>query len=135
MNQQIERHNYAYEFNIASIASGGDAQDSLNIDTDSRFNWIKSAFFVDIAGAAQTYSSRVQPLVTVQLTDTGSGRQFFSDAVPIPTYFGSGEIPMILPLRQMFKPNATLKADFNNYSAATTYANLRLVLIGYKEYV
>lgn len=131
--QKIKAQNYVYTLSIAALAGGGVAQTSVNIDADSRFHWVKGAYFADIAAAAQTDSTRVVPLITVQLTDTGSGRNFFDAPVPISSYFGTGELPFIMPVVQMFDPNSTIKAEFTNFDAASTY-NLRLQLIGFKEF-
>lgn len=131
----FDRLNYAYEFEVASIASGATARDQINIDSDSNFHWMKGSCFGAVASAGQTDSSRVIPLINIQLTDTGSGRQLFSNPVPISTFFGTGEIPMILPLTQMFKPNSTIICEFENFDAAQTYTDVRLLLIGFKEFV
>ena len=131
----FEALNYVYSFNVASLAAGASAQDTINIDSDSNFHWVKGSFFAAIASATQTDSSRVLPLINLQLTDTGSGRQFFDNPIPITTFFGTGEIPFILPLEQIFSSNSTIKADFTSFDAAATYTDIELSLIGFKKYL
>lgn len=116
--------------NIA-LAAGVSSSTVIQVQADASFELQKLAFFADIAAAAQTESTRVLPLITVQITDTGSGRQMFSVPVSIPSIFGDGRIPFILPTTKLFVANSSIQLDFTNYSAATAY-NFRLDLIGTK---
>jgi hypothetical protein len=124
---------YVYQSSVASIAAAANASDQINIQADSYFILQKLTFFADIAGAAQTDSSRVLPLVSMQITDTGSGRQVFGGEVPIPSIFGSGSLPFILPNPRKFAANSTIALTFTNFSAATTY-RLFVQFIGTKVY-
>ena len=90
--------------------------------------------FADIAGAVQTPSSLVVPLVTVQITDTGSGTNYFNNPIPLGSVAGSGQLPFVMSTPQFVQPAASLQFAFANFSAATTYANLRLALVGFKVY-
>ena len=83
---------YTYPSTVIGIAGGTTANDAINIQADSDFILYKlSAFAIEnpVVGG-QTTSTRVLPLVTVQITDTGSGRQIFESPVPIPAIFGDG---------------------------------------------
>ena len=122
---------YAYTVSFTALASGASATGSINIEADSSFVAVKLSYSADIAAAAQTDSSRVIPLVTLQLTDTGSGRNLINQATPIPNLFGTGQIPFILPIAREFKANSTLNFAVTNYDAASTY-NLYLTLSGQK---
>lgn len=124
---------FAYEVDFSALASGVTATGSVNIQADSGFLVQKMAVFADIAAAIQTDSSRVIPLCTCQLTDTGSGRNLFSTEVPIPSVFGQGNLPFILPQPKLFSPKSTLSVTITNFSAATTY-NIRLSFIGQKVF-
>lgn len=119
---------------IASLAPAAQAQVSINFEADTQFVCVKTAYFVDIAGGAQTDSSRVIPLITAALTDSGSGRNLQNSAIPLIAYAGTGELPMIWPNPRPFAPNSTLSFTFTNYSAATTYTNLFFCLIGFKRF-
>lgn len=126
---------YIYQTpNIASIANGSSTTNVIQFDIDSVFVWMRLNVFCDIAGAVQTPSSLVEPLVTLQITDTGTGTNFFNLPVPIPAITGSGQLPFVLPTPVMANPAASYQFSYANYSAATTYANLRLQLIGFKVY-
>lgn len=133
MDNRYLKDFYVYSVSFSSLAAAGTDLQSVNIEADSNFQCVKLAYFADIAAAAQTYSSRVVPLVTLQITDTGSGRNLFNEATPIPNLFGSGEIPFILPIAREFKANSTVNFSVTNYDAASTY-NLYLSLIGVKVF-
>jgi hypothetical protein len=124
---------FVYENDISALAAAASVTSNLQILADADFFLVKMAFFADIAGAVETDSTRVIPLVTIQVTDTGSGRQLFSGAVPIPSIFGTGQIPFILPIVRKFAANSTIQLAYTNFSAATTY-NIRTSFIGWKEY-
>jgi hypothetical protein len=125
---------YAYSFNIASLAAGASDTDIINIENDSQFIWTKTSYFAELAGAAQTDSSRVIPLITCMFTDSGSARQFFDQPQPINSIAGQGSIPFILPSPFVFKNNANVNASFTNFSAAQTYLNFTISLHGYRVY-
>ncbi|MDE2019680.1 MAG: hypothetical protein KGJ13_05045 [Patescibacteria group bacterium] len=122
---------FIYEIDASALAAGGVFNGNIQILADSDFRWTKFAGFADIAGAAQTDSGRVIPLVTVNIVDTGSGRNLMSSAVPWGAYIGSGTLPFILPVPRIFKARTNIAVTMTNYSAATTY-NLRLSFIGSK---
>lgn len=124
---------YVYEAEALGIASGGTANDVINIEADSDFILQKLSFQADIALAAYTDSARPIPNVTVQLVDTGSGRQLMQNPIPIPSIFGWGELPFVLDNPRKFLRNSTIQVAFANFDAAVTY-NIRLAFIGYKIY-
>lgn len=122
---------FVYDIDFASLAADGQATGSIQVQADSDFELQKLTHFSDIAEAAQTEDSRVLPLVTLQITDSGTGRQMFNTPVPIPAIMGDGRIPFILPTTKLFSKNSSVSFTLSNYSAATTY-NIRIQLIGAK---
>lgn len=124
---------YVYNPVSFSLAAGAVQPISLAVQADSYFKLIKLTQFSDLALAAQTESTRVLPLVNVQITDTGSGRNLFLNPVPLPALFGDGRIPFILPIVRVFPPSSTIAMSFTNYSAATTY-NIQVALHGIKMF-
>ncbi len=124
---------YIYELEVLALVSGATATDSFNIEANSDFIWTKGMYFADIAAGIQTDGTRVIPLVSIQLIDTGSGRQIFSNPIPISSVFGTGKFPYLLPLPYRFARNATLQGTFTNFDAAATY-NIRLAFGGYRNY-
>ena len=122
---------FAYTLTFASLLAGTAAQGAIQIQSDSDFELSKFTMFADIAQAAQTEATRVLPLVTIQITDTGTGRSLFSSLLPIPAIMGDGRIPFILPVPKIFSANASVAVQVANFANATDY-NLRLLLIGAK---
>lgn len=118
--------------NIATLAAGANSQQPVQFDQDSVFVWQKIAYFADLAGAVQTDSSRVLPLVTMQITDSGNSQGYFNAPIPLPAVAGDGRLPGVLPAPMYCRPNSTLLFNFTNFSAATPYNNLRVQLIGIK---
>ena len=129
----VRRDFFTYESEALALAPAASANDIINIEADSDFILQKLTFEADIAAATQTDSTRVVPLVTVQLIDSGSGRQMMQNPIPIPSIFGTGQLPLILPNPRKFLRNTTIQVAYTNFSAATTY-NVRLAFIGYKIY-
>ncbi len=126
---------YIYQTpNIATIAASAATTNVIQFDVDSVFCWMRLNVFADIAGAVQTPSSLVVPLVTLQITDTGSGTNYFNNPVPLGSVAGSAQLPFVMPTPVMVQPTASLQFAYANFSNATTYANLRLQLIGFKVY-
>jgi len=124
---------FIYMGRVSTLAAGASDTAQINIFADGDFIVTKINYFADIAGAAQTEDSRVIPLVRVQMTDTGSGRNLQNTAVPISSLAGHEGLPMNLPVPRVIKANANLTITFTNYSAATTYANVELAFIGYNK--
>lgn len=124
---------YVYEAQTLAIATGGNATDQIQVESDADFWWIKSCYMADIAGAAVLESTTVVPNVDVQIVDTGSGRQLLNGNIPISSLFGNGQLPFVLPLPQVFKANSVVRIDFTSREAAIT-PNIRLAFIGYKDF-
>ncbi|MGD9590844.1 MAG: hypothetical protein AB7Q37_18740 [Pyrinomonadaceae bacterium] len=132
-NSAFAREFFIYQQDFAGLAAGATMVGNIQIQADSDFLLRKLTYFADIAGAAQTDSGRVIPLVSLQITDTGSGRFLMERSVPITDLFGTGELPFIIPTPKLFTARAVVSLQVSNFSAATDY-NLRLSFIGEKLY-
>ncbi len=122
---------YAYEFESLGLAAAGTSIDTINIQADSDFVWQKTSFQADIAGIAQTEGGRIIPNATLQFQDTGSGRNFFDNPIPVTSVAGWGELPFILPVAAILRKNTNLICEFVSFEATITL-ELRISLIGYK---
>lgn len=127
----IAKDFFIYELDISALAAGSSTSVNISVQADSDFVLQKLGYAADIAAAAQTDSTRVLPLCTMLITDTGSGRQLMNSAVPVSAFIGDGRLPFILPQPKLFLSRTTINFNIANYSAATTY-NLRFSLIGMK---
>jgi len=124
---------FVYEVDFSALAAGASATGQFSVQAEADFLLTKTAYFADIAAAAETVSSQVIPLVTVMINDTGSGRNLMSTAVPVGSMFGRGDLPFILPRQRLFVASSVVNITVTNFSAATAY-NLKLSFIGEKAF-
>jgi hypothetical protein len=128
---------FVYLASVTNLTAAGTAGASLpvniNVQADSDFKLIKLTHFSNNHASItnQQESTRVLPLVTIQITDTGSGRNLFSNPIPLPALAGDGRVPFILPITRIFKASATITVTFTNYDTAIAY-DINLSLIGTK---
>lgn len=101
------------------------------IQSDSDFELLEIVQFADIAGAAQTASTRVLPLVTLQIQQSGSGIDIMPNPVPLGSLSGDGSLPFILPESKIWAANSSMNITLTRYAAATDY-NIRLSFVGRK---
>lgn len=125
---------YCYVASAGTLANGAALTVTLNVEADSNFILTKMAYACDIAGGAQTDSSRVIPLINVAITDSGSGRNLQNLPVPIGVLAGHDGLPFVLPVAREFKPSSSIAVTFTNYSAASPYNNVKLMMFGYKKF-
>lgn len=128
---QYSQDFFTYGINALVLAAGGTFIGNINIDADTDFKLTKLSQMSDIAGAPQTESTAVIPLVTMDVRDAGSGRTLMNIPIPMGAIFGAGRLPFILPVPRIFTSRASIAITLANYSAATTY-NIRLAFIGTK---
>lgn len=124
---------FIYTAAVAALTAGTSSTSQLNIFADGDFIITKTNFFVNLDGTALTASSKIVPLVNVQIMDTGSGRNWQNEALPLVNYAGEQGLPLNLPVPKIVKANANLTVTFSNISSATDYANVYLSFIGYNK--
>jgi len=122
---------FTYTAARTSVAAAATATVNITIESNSDFLIEKMTYVNDVAAAAYTDSSRPIPNVTAQINATGSGRNMFNIATPIPNTFGTGEIPFILPRSYLLPAASTLQITLANYDAAQTNV-ITLSFIGRK---
>lgn len=123
---------FQYDVSIASLAAAANSVVTLPFEASSTFIWMQGVVTADIAGAVQTADTEVLPLLTVLIKDTGASRDMMNQAVPAKTLFGQWGEPYSLPIPRVVMSNSTFQFTVANYSAATTYANIHLTLLGVK---
>lgn len=133
-SRYVARDFFVYNTVHSAVTSGTSNTQTIQINADSDFQIEKLSFFADIAAAGQTASSRVIPLVTVLMVDTGSGRQFSDQAVPVNSLFGTGEIPFVLKQPKILMARTSMSVTIVNFDAANAY-NIRLSFIGSKLFL
>jgi hypothetical protein len=68
----------------------------------------------------------------VNITDSGSGRQFSNVDTHIDNWFGSAEWPFVWSVPQVFDPNSNVTMRIQNLVA--TNFNVRCAFVGYKVF-
>lgn len=125
---------FTYESDIqSSLTPGGSQQLTFNIAGDSDFFWTKFCAFAQDGGAATTYSNQDLPSVTALITNTTTGRQYSSSAVPLPNFAGTAQFPFILPMITLWKAKATIQIQLQN-TGSVTYTALQLSFLGIKAF-
>lgn len=132
--QQWTADYYVYPIFFSSLAPGADAQGSIEIQADSDFEWLSSTYHAfNTAAPEQTADSTIVPPITVQIQDTGSGRNLFDLPAVVSTVFGIGALPYILPISRIFRARSSILFTVSSFAAGggTTFG-LRLNLHGRK---
>lgn len=129
-----KRQFYSYVLEVSSMAAAATGSDSFTVEGNADFVWTKTTFMVDIASDTLTEATAVLPLISWLVTDTGSSAQLWDGEQPLPNLAGRGNIPFILPIPYTFGRNSTVRAQFTNYSDNATYTNLKVSLIGYRNF-
>jgi len=124
---------YIYSASALAIGAGDNVTDTINIQANSDFMLYKLSYVAYMGLGPVTEAFRQEPLVSVQLTDTGSGQQLFSNQLPLTLMFGTGERIYTLPQARRFRANTTMSINFLNFSAGTTY-DIYLAFHGMKMY-
>lgn len=131
----LQQDFFIYEVDFAGLAVGVPTPNALQIDASADFKWLYSTYTADIAGALQTSGTRVYPLVNMLITPTDTNSQFMNAAVPVTNFFGTAENPFIMPVPRVLRANSSIAFQANSFAVAGTIYNLRLSLIGIKQYV
>ncbi len=125
---------YSYSLVYTGVAAGAQATDSFTVEANSDFVWTKATFFATASPVASTTNaSRVLPNITIELIDTGSSYQLFSEPQPITNVFGTGRVPFLVQPAYRFPRNATLRGVIVNFDPSQAY-DLRLSFVGYRNY-
>jgi len=119
-----------YTLKTTSLAAGGSAQSTAQINSDSDFFAQKAMFWADVAGTVNA-----QPLVNIQLVDAASGKQLLTAPTPMYLLAGTGELPWVLPMVRKWDANSQIQMTFTNFSSATTYANIYFAFAGVRRYL
>lgn len=136
MNEQVRVRTYfTYPVPAVSLAAGASATSVVRIESATNFYWIKSTYHADDDAAVgnQEAATRIIPSVDVQIQTSGADRNLFNAFVPIPSVFGTGEIPFVLPMPMLLQANSELRVDFLSREATRTL-NIALSLVGWKDY-
>lgn len=124
---------YMYQARVQTFAAAAVATVNINMEADSYFIIDKLSFFARITATTLTHATQLVPIVSVKLTDTGSGRNLMTDGVQVSALAGREGLPFVLPVDRWIKPNSTLQFEFTNQST-DIYADFVLYLHGQKRW-
>jgi hypothetical protein len=119
-----------YNASFLPLTAQANSIGTINIQADADFLIIKQARFVT---DANTNSPVTAPLVSVVLTDTGSGRQMMDVATHMETIFGTAQFPYILPQAKRLSANSTYQIALTSLTGAVDY-NIYIDFSGFKQY-
>lgn len=105
---------------------------NIQIDGDADFYMVAMTYQVDIAGALQTDATRIVPLITVLINDTGSQKNMSNRPVPLPSIAGTGNEPYRIIRPRIFARNSTIQFNWSRYAVAGTNYHVEFTLHGYK---
>ncbi len=125
---------YVYNLTFTALTIGTPQTVNVAVEADSNFILVKLTGFAEIAAALQTHDTRIVPLVTLTIVDTGSGRQLLNGATAWSNIVGTGERPYFLPIRRKWKANSNISVVLTNVAVAGTVYNIRLSLSGIKDF-
>lgn len=108
------------------------AQLSVQMQTDADFELLEILQVTDIAGALQTASTRVLPLATIQIQQSGTGVDIMPQPVPLAALSGDGSLPFILPESRIWGASSQMLVSLVRYAVAGTNYNIRLAFAGRK---
>lgn len=125
-------YSYTQRVVIAGVV-GTTVSATYQIEADSYFYMNALSYQADTALANVTHATNIIPLVTIQIFDSGSGRNLMANPVPINCIAAEvGGNPFRLPKPRRFAPTAQITVTFVNYSAVAY--NISLCLSGFKVY-
>jgi len=122
---------YIYSIRFQALTAGATQNGFIQIEADSDFLIQKLAYASFIGGDAVQVQTQDVPLVTTTIVDTGSGRQLMNAPIPIPSFFGDGRLPYILPTPKLFTKNSRINVNVFNFGDED-YDNLWLNFEGKK---
>lgn len=125
---------FIYSFaQIGPLAVAGAGQDQVIIQDDSDFELRALSYHFTLADAAFTQSTRPVPNWTIQLTDTGAGRNLFNNPAPLTSIAYPGEAGVrALPWPKILRRNSTIQITLTNFDAAVATGRCRVAMLGRK---
>lgn len=105
---------------------------AVQLQTDSDFELLAITQATDIGGALQTDSTRIIPLATMTIVQSGTGNDIMPQPVPLSAISGDGRLPFLLPESKIWQGGSTMSITLARYAVAGTTYNIRLAFLGRK---
>jgi hypothetical protein len=135
---QYEIDLFWYVFNFGTLASGVSKGANVQIQADSDFEWSKTTFYAVLTGAGEPVAQTEAVGISINIVDTGTGRNLMYAPVALTTLAGNGQLPFIIPQPRIFKANAVCQMTAANFtvagqgSGAQSYDYVSVYLVGRK---
>lgn len=132
LGAQYSEDFFIYQANVASLGPGLSVSVNIPIQHDSAFEWM----FTSGGSLVNTGGLQV-PRVVVQVADQTSGRNLFSNPIPLPCCAGNlassgpGQY-FVNPIPRRFMSKTNVLVTFTSLETVSTTVNLSLQLIGRK---
>ena len=121
---------YVYTVALGSIAAGTGATGQFTVDPSCDFLWSKSA----VCAMADNVSIEAFFNVSFTLTDAATGKSLSNGPEFPDSFFGSGQLPFILPTPKLLAGRSSLTVNVIN-KAATGYDAFYFAFIGTQLFV
>ena len=131
---------YSYPLTFGTIAPSPAAtsiqSQNINISAASDFYLTAIEHIAMVTGVttAPTSATRVLPLLSILLTDTGSGRQLMNAPILLPSLSGDGAWPHRLLMPRYFQRNSNIQVTIQSLDPTNTYSALFLNFEGFVIY-
>lgn len=128
---------FGYVFpTFSDIAVGATQQQQIIIQADSDFELRRICYHYTRVDAAFTQSTRPIPNISIQIQDSGSGRNLFNAAVPLTSIAnGPDQQQRDMTWPKIFARNSTIVVQLTNFDAAVADGDTRLSFFGRKIYI
>lgn len=124
---------FGYSVPPLTLAAGVDGAVTLRIESATDFIWFKSTYQCEVdPPAVLTDSTRIIPLIDVQMNVSGADRNLFQEPTPIENVFGTGLTPFVLPAPMVLLANSEVRFEFTNRD--TRALRIMLQLVGLKDF-
>ena len=128
---------FTYQITFAGITGANPVGNgTIVIQADAEFAIQETTYyFIDTANPTYARNAALVPDIAVLITDTGSGRQFMNQNVPVESMFGTAQLPFVWPRPKILAASSTLQVQFVSTAnfGGNTY-RLVLSFIGEKRY-
>lgn len=123
---------FTYNIRFNTLAAGGTATLTANVQNDSDFVWVIGAVTVTNA-AFTTFTAATNIPILAELSDASSGVQLQDSATHISNMFGTAQLPFTLPFPKIFKAGGQITARLQNQDGANAFV-VNLAFHGFKCY-
>lgn len=128
---EILKDFFTYQLTLQNINPQSSATGNILVQADSDFV-VQKLTSTAFTSAENSLTYEENPQISISITDSGSGRNLQSSNVPVPSLFGNGQLPFILPTPKLFSARTTITVNVANFSSDVTIGELGLSFIGYK---